>query len=119
MGLEISTLILNIYALQTVKLIIAFCDEARDRFRQQGWLISTALAPKTSATQVGEWYEAHDYRAHGQIVDFVVIMTYEWGYSGGPAMAVSPIDQVRKVLEYALTEMPGQENYDGPKPLWL
>lgn len=86
-----------------------FLRKARDRFRQEGWLISTALAPKTSAAQQGEWYEAHDYRAHGQIVDFVVIMTYEWGYSGGPAMAVSPIDQVRRVLEYALTEMPGNK----------
>lgn len=86
-----------------------FLRRARDRFRQEGWLISTALAPKISATQAGEWYEAHDYHAHGQIVDFVVIMTYEWGYSGGPAMAVSPIDQVRKVLQYALTEIPSQK----------
>ncbi|MFB3165490.1 glycoside hydrolase family 18 protein [Neobacillus sp. 179-C4.2 HS] len=83
-----------------------FLRKAKARFQREGWLLSTALAPKTSATQQGAWYEAHDYRAHGQIVDFVVIMTYEWGYSGGPAMAVSPIDQVRRVLEYALTEMP-------------
>ncbi|WP_419954843.1 LysM peptidoglycan-binding domain-containing protein [Neobacillus niacini] len=83
-----------------------FLRKAKTRFNSEGWLMSTALAPKTSATQKGKWYEAHDYRAHGQIADFVVIMTYEWGYSGGPAMAVSPIDQVRKVLEYALTEMP-------------
>jgi spore germination protein len=86
-----------------------FLRRARDRFRQQGWLISTALAPKTSAEQQGAWYEAHDYRAHGEIVDFVVIMTYEWGYSGGPAMAVSPIGPVRDVLEYALTEMPSKK----------
>ena len=86
-----------------------FLRKAKDRFRQEGWLLSTALAPKTSATQKGEWYEAHDYGAHGEIVDFVVIMTYEWGYSGGPAMAVSPIDQVRRVIQYALTEMPGQK----------
>ncbi|WP_043929621.1 LysM peptidoglycan-binding domain-containing protein [Bacillus sp. EB01] len=84
-----------------------FLRKASDRFKQEGWLISTALAPKTSATQKGRWYEAHDYRAHGEIVDFVVIMTYEWGYSGGPAQAVSPIGPVREVLEYALTEMPG------------
>ena len=83
-----------------------FLRKAKTRFASEGWLISTALAPKTSATQKGKWYEAHDYRTHGQIVDFVVIMTYEWGYSGGPAMAVSPIDQVRRVLEYAITEMP-------------
>jgi spore germination protein len=71
--------------------------------------MSTALAPKTSATQVGEWYEAHDYRAHGEIADFVVLMTYEWGYSGGPPMPVSPIGPVREVIEYALTEMPANK----------
>src|SRR5690606_10102289 len=52
---------------------------------------------------------AHDYAAHGTYSDFVVIMTYEWGYSGGPPMAVSPIGPVREVLEYALTEMPGNK----------
>ncbi|WP_251555363.1 glycosyl hydrolase family 18 protein [Neobacillus muris] len=83
-----------------------FLRKAKQRFSQQGWLISTALAPKTSAGQQGRWYEAHDYRAHGEIVDFVVIMTYEWGYSGGPAMAVSPIDQVKRVLDYAVTDIP-------------
>lgn len=71
--------------------------------------MSTALAPKTSATQQGAWYEAHDYAAHGRYADFVVIMTYEWGYSGGPPMAVSPIGPVRQVLEYALTEMPASK----------
>jgi spore germination protein len=86
-----------------------FLRKAKARFNQEGWLLSTALAPKKSATQKGAWYEAHDYKAHGEIVDFVVIMTYEWGYSGGPAMAVSPIGPVREVLEYAISEMPANK----------
>ncbi|WP_428910298.1 LysM peptidoglycan-binding domain-containing protein [Niallia sp. Krafla_26] len=86
-----------------------FLRKAKARFKQYGWFLSTALAPKTRADQPGLWYEAHDYRAHGEIVDFVVIMTYEWGYSGGPAMAVSPIGPVRDVLEYAITEMPASK----------
>src|SRR5690606_33705187 len=86
-----------------------FLRRAKERFSQQGWLLSTALAPKTRADQPGLWYEAHDYRAHGEIVDFVVIMTYEWGYSGGPPMAVSPIGPVRQVLEYAITEIPPEK----------
>lgn len=86
-----------------------FLRKARDRFKKEGWFISTALAPKTSAEQKGGWYEAHDYKAHGEIVDFVIIMTYEWGYSGGPAQAVSPIGPVRDVLEYAITEMPANK----------
>ncbi|PPA68414.1 glycosyl hydrolase family 18 protein [Jeotgalibacillus proteolyticus] len=88
---------------------VAFLRKAKERFAKEGWLLSAALAPKTSATQAGKWYEAHDYKAIGAVVDFVVIMTYEWGYSGGPAMAVSPIGPVRRVLEYALTEMPASK----------
>ncbi|MRX57007.1 LysM peptidoglycan-binding domain-containing protein [Bacillus idriensis] len=86
-----------------------FLRKAKARFKKEGWLISTALAPKTSADQKGKWYEAHDYKAHGEIVDFVVVMTYEWGYSGGPPMAVSPIGPVRDVLEYTLTEIPANK----------
>jgi spore germination protein len=87
----------------------AFLRKAKARLSAEGYLMSTALAPKTSADQKGRWYEAHDYKAHGEIVDFVVIMTYEWGYSGGPPMPVSPIGPVREVLEYALSEMPASK----------
>lgn len=86
-----------------------FLRKAAERIHENGLLISTALAPKTRADQPGQWYEAHDYRAHGEIVDFVVLMTYEWGYSGGPPMAVSPIGPVEEVVQYALTEMPGEK----------
>jgi spore germination protein len=83
-----------------------FLREVTARLHQEGFLVSTALAPKVSATQVGTWYEAHDYRAHGESVDFVIIMTYEWGWSGGPPMAVAPIPQVRRVLDYAVSVIP-------------
>ncbi len=86
-----------------------FLRRAAERIRARGWLISTALAPKVRREQVGQWYEAHDYRAHGEIVDFSVLMTYEWGYSGGPPLPVSPINEVRRVLDYALTEMPAEK----------
>ena len=86
-----------------------FLRTAKERFSQAGLLLSTALAPKTSAAQTGTLYEALDYAVHGEIADMVVLMTYEWGYSAGPAMAVSPIDQVRRVVEYALTEMPADK----------
>ncbi|WP_379163532.1 LysM peptidoglycan-binding domain-containing protein [Paenibacillus sp. sgz5001063] len=86
-----------------------FLRKAAARIHQEGFLLSTALAPKTSRAQVGAWYTAHDYKVHGEVADFVIIMTYEWGYSGGPPMPVSPIGPVRKVLEYALSEMPGSK----------
>ena len=84
----------------------AFLRKAAARLHREGLMMSTALAPKTSASQSGAWYTAHDYRTHGEVADFVVIMTYEWGYSAGPPMPVSPIGPVRQVLEYAKTEIP-------------
>ena len=32
-------------------------------------------------------------------------MTYEWGYTFGPPMAVAPIREVRRVVEYAVGEI--------------
>ena len=75
----------------------------------RGYLVVTALAPKLSADQSGLLYEAHDYAAHGAIVDYCVLMTYEWGYTYGPAMPVSPLNMVRRVLNFAVSVMPAQK----------
>lgn len=72
-------------------------------------VLATALAPKTYDITEGAWHGAHDYRAHGEIADFSIIMTYEWGWSGGPPMAVAPLDQVEEVINYALTVMPKEK----------
>lgn len=74
-----------------------------------GYTLSTTLVPKYNANQKGAFYEAHDYKSQGQIVDFVVIMTYDWGWQGGPPQAISPIREVKRVLEYAKSEMPASK----------
>lgn len=91
----------------------SFLRKAKKRLSAEGLQMSTALAPKKSAEQTGAWYSAHDYKAHGEIADFVVLMTYEWGYSGGPPMPVSPIEPVRNVVEYALSVMPAEKIFLG------
>jgi spore germination protein len=83
-----------------------FLREVVSALHADGYLVSTALAPKMSAAQQGLLYEAHDYSVHGALCDFVVLMTYEWGYMGGPPMAVSPINEIEKVLNYAITAIP-------------
>jgi len=72
-------------------------------------LLSTSLAPKVYKNQPGILYEAHDYEFHGKYADYVILMTYEWGYSYGPPMAVAPLNQVERVLDYAVTEIPSQK----------
>jgi spore germination protein len=86
-----------------------FLRKVSARLGPQGYTITTALAPKLSADQTGTLYVAHDYPVHGALVDHVILMTYEWGYTYGPAMAVAPIDQVEKVLNYAVTAIPSEK----------
>ncbi|NLM73965.1 MAG: LysM peptidoglycan-binding domain-containing protein [Clostridiaceae bacterium] len=83
-----------------------FLETAVSRLHREGYFVSTALAPKISTEQAGLLYEAHDYEAHGRIADFVVLMTYEWGWRGGPPQAISPINEMRRVLDYAVTLIP-------------
>ncbi|MCC2250653.1 MAG: LysM peptidoglycan-binding domain-containing protein [Bacillota bacterium] len=76
------------------------------RLHPNGYLVTTALAPKIRSDQEGLLYEAHDYKTQGEIVDFIVLMTYEWGWAGGRPLAIAPINEVRKVLDYAITVIP-------------
>ncbi|AMX82921.1 spore gernimation protein [Geobacillus subterraneus] len=87
----------------------AFLRRAAARLHAEGYWLSTSLAPKISAEQKGLLYEAHDYPAHGRIADFVVLMTYEWGYRFGPPQAISPVNQIRRVLDYAVTVIPREK----------
>ncbi len=86
-----------------------FLAELKQQTASAGLTLSTAIAPKVSATQQGTLYEAHDYAFHGSIVDYLIIMTYEWGYLYGPPLAVAPYNEVRRVISYAVTEIPSQK----------
>ena len=105
-------------------LFTEFVRVCAERMHIEGYQVSVALAPKISAEQKGLLYEGKDYRALGEVADHVLIMTYEWGYTYGPPMAVAPINMVRMVLEYAVTEIPPEKismgipnyGYDWPLP---
>lgn len=84
---------------------IAFVENAQQKLSPYGYFVNTDLAPKTSPTQSGLLYEAHDYAALGEVSDTLFLMTYEWGYTYGPPLAVAPLDKVEDVVSYAVTEI--------------
>jgi len=82
---------------------INFVTAVNSALDKVGLITLVALAPKTSGEMKGLLYEAHDYAAIGAVADEVLLMTYEWGYTYGPPMATSPINNMRKVLQYGVT----------------
>lgn len=96
---------------------VELVGHTRGRLRPQGYLTTVALAPKVSTDQPGLLYQGHDYAGMGQAADYCLLMTYEWGYTYGPPLPVSPINSVRRVLDYGVTQIPpekilmGMSNY--------
>lgn len=60
---------------------VAFVRQVMNLF---GYVVTVALAPKTSRDQVGLLYEGIDYRLLGEAANQAMLMTYEWGYTYEP-----------------------------------
>lgn len=82
-----------------------FIEKTTNALNQEGFYVIVALAPKTSSEQTGLLYEAHDYNLIGKVANAVLIMTYEWGYTYSSPMPVAPINKVREVVNYAVSEI--------------
>lgn len=103
---------------------VAFLTRLKTALNEVGLPLFVALAPKTSDDQPGLLYEGHDYEAIGAVADYVILMTYEWGYQFGPPLAVAPIENVENVVKYAVSVIPSNKillgvpnyAYDWPLP---
>ena len=87
----------------------AFVGNVRQAINAIGYPVSVALAPKIADDQMGVIYEGKDFALLGKAADSALLMTYEWGYTFGPAMAVAPINKVREVVDYAITRIPPEK----------
>ena len=86
-----------------------FVGNVRQAINAIGYPVSVALAPKIADDQKGVIYEGKDFALLGAAADSALLMTYEWGYTFGPAMAVAPINKVREVVDYAITRIPPEK----------
>lgn len=86
-----------------------FVRRAAELLHARGYYLCTTLAPRESAGQEGLLYSAHDYAAHASFADWVILMTCEWGYTYSAPQAVSPVNRIRRVLDYALTAIPASK----------
>lgn len=60
---------------------VEFVAYMKEGLSPLGYPVSVALAPKTSDDQKGLLYEGKDYKRLGEAADYVLLMTYEWGYT--------------------------------------
>ncbi|GLX67852.1 LysM peptidoglycan-binding domain-containing protein [Paenibacillus glycanilyticus] len=87
----------------------SFLERLADTLHRAGAIVSSTLPPVSSSDQRGQLFDGQDYAAHGRIMDYVILMTYEWGWAGGPPMPIAPRNEVTKVLNYATSQIPSDK----------
>jgi len=82
-------------------------------FQRANFLVTIDVPAKSSIDPLDIWKGAFDYKVIGQVVDEVILMTYEEHWPGGPPGAVASLPWVTEMLNYALATIPRQKIYMG------
>lgn len=84
----------------------AFLARLGPALRAHGRLLAVDVFAKDSDAGYDQRNLAQDYAAIGAAADQVRIMAYDWHWETSAAGPVAPLDWVRRVVEYAVTQVP-------------
>ncbi len=87
----------------------AFLGELGETLQSQGKLVTVAVPAKTTDIPTNNWSGAYDYKAIGQLVDYVVLMTYDEHWFGGSPGPIASAPWVNNVLKYASSQIPNEK----------
>lgn len=82
-------------------------------FKRANFLVSIDVPAKSSDDPLDIWKGSFDYKAIGQAVDEVIIMTYEEHWPASPPGSVASLPWVTDILNYTIANIPPQKIYMG------
>lgn len=82
-------------------------------FKRANFIVSVDVPAKTASEPLDPWKGSFDYRAIGQSVDQVILMTYEEHWGASPPGSVASLPWVTRVLNYAIANIPREKIYLG------
>lgn len=88
-------------------------DSWTRKFHESNYLVNIDVPAKTKEESADIWKGIFDYRALGQIVDQVILMTYEEHWPGSPPGSIASLPWVSSVVDYALANIPAQKLFMG------
>lgn len=93
---------------------LEFLERISNRVKQEGYIMLTTVTPNTFQSKTASMYQGPEYAIIGQLSDSNMLLSYEWGYSFSPRLAL-PLNSVRALIEYATTQIsPEQINIGLP-----
>lgn len=82
-------------------------------FHQEGYRLGLSIPAKSENSKDSTWSGAYNYRLLGEIADEIMIMAYDYHWSGGPPGPIAPLSWVQDVIDFAIIEIPLEKIYLG------
>ncbi len=86
-----------------------FMKELWEKLEPNGFLVTMSVPAKTNDYPSSDWIGAHDYGTLSKYVNYMMIMTYDEHNSASSPGPIASIGWVKKVIEYALSQMPPEK----------
>lgn len=87
----------------------AFLTHLSELLHKNGYILLIAIPPADGDRQHGLLYSAHDPELIGRLCDRALLLSYGWGYAYSPPRAVSPVDRMRRTIEYTAAKIPPEK----------
>jgi spore germination protein len=98
---------------QSRKLYVNFMDKFARRIKAEGYAVFDTLTYNTFELMTGTRYDELEYIRFGEMLDGLMIISYDWGYSVGfPVVSVS-VDLIEDSLRYMIMQIPSEKIFLG------
>jgi len=88
---------------------VEFIEKFANRIHQEGFQIWDTLSLSTFEIVSGTVYKSLEYEKIGQIVDKVILIAYQWGYSIGVPSGVITYETILKFVSYMIDMIPPEK----------
>lgn len=85
---------------------VEFIRNVTKRIKEEGFAVFVTITPETFEYQPGILYRGEEYAKIGQIVDDVMLLSYEWGRTQRSPFELPTINRIREYLDYTKIQIP-------------
>jgi len=94
-------------------LYVEFMTKLSTRIHEVGFKVFDTFSLSAFEIMMGTAYKRFEYATLGQIVDGVMLITYEWGTAVGFPTGIIAVDTIKNMLEFATELIPSEKIFMG------
>ena len=84
------------------EIFTSFIEDLSESLHNNNKMLILNMPPKWEEWADRDWVGFFDYNALGPLIEIAAIMTYEWGWREGSPRPTTPLNNVRRALNYAI-----------------